>query len=98
MIQKNIRVRKSQKDFTDESAYSLSKLVRQHIEVVRDGEVEAPTGGRRSRDGEYKRTSIGIKADQEDFIQDNDINLSQLVDDAISRRIERDQKLDEIGE
>jgi hypothetical protein len=99
MIRKTVRVRKSQNKYIEDSPYQLSKLSRVALDEVLGGERDYPTGqDRRSRELEYQRTTIIIDEDHEEFIQENGMNFSQFVDDAIGQRIEIEQQISELGE
>ncbi|MDS0243396.1 MULTISPECIES: hypothetical protein [unclassified Haloferax] len=97
MRRKNIRLRKSQKKFVDDSSLHLSKLVRNAIDKAIAGERSYPTGSsRRTHSEEFERTTILINEAHEDFLQQENINFSQFIDDIIQERIEFERKLNRL--
>lgn len=99
MIQKTINIRSSHKKFMDNSALSLSRVVRQHIEAVNNDEREMPSeSARRSSENDYVRTTIVIDDIHQMFLERTGARLSHLADDAIEQRVERERKLSELDE
>jgi len=94
MRDRQVRLRKDHYTFVQDSAFTLSGLVREALDQIIDGELEFPSERSRDTKGhELTRTAVTVTDEHDEYIDSHDVVFSVFVHKVIEKRIERERKL-----
>lgn len=94
MRDRQVRLRKDHYEFVQDSAFTLSGLVREAIDNIIDGEGEFPSERSRDTEGhELIRTAVTVTDEHDEYIEAHDVVFSVFVHQVIEQRMERERKL-----
>lgn len=86
-------------EFIQDSSISLSGLVHSALQGAMEGERELPEATQRDTfNYDFKRTSISIAPEHDDFVDHLDFSFTIFVHEVLEERIERERKLQELDE
>lgn len=95
MIKKTITIREDQRRYVHGRIGNLSKYTREQIRKFRDGELQwrPPKGDTRRHDLDRMRTQITISEELDEFIQNEQVNISQFIQDSIQHQLDQSKEL-----
>lgn len=96
--QKNVLLKAEHHRFQREKHIQLGALVRDYLDehIATDTLDELPKRSERRQEIETVRTSIMVEQRHHHAVEEHDVNLSQVIDDLLSQRLERERKLSNI--
>jgi post-segregation antitoxin (ccd killing protein) len=96
MRDRQVRLREDHYEFVQDSAFTLSGLVREALDKITHGELEFPSERSRDTQGyELVRTAVTVTDEHDEYINSHDVVFSVLVHQVIEQRMERERKLQE---
>jgi hypothetical protein len=99
MRDRQVRLREDHYQYVQDSAFTLSGLVREAIDDVMEGEGELPSATSRDTDGhELIRTSVTVTDEHDEYLESQDVVFSVFVHKLIENRMERERKLQQLEE
>jgi len=95
MRQKNVLLKAEHHRFQKEKHIQLGALVRDYLDehIASNTLDELPKRSERRQDIETVRTSIMVEQRHHRAVKKLNVNLSQVIDDLLSQRLERERKL-----
>jgi hypothetical protein len=96
--QKNVLLRAEHHRFQKDKHIKLGSLVRDYLDehIASDTLDELPTRTEHRDAFESVRTSILLEQRHHEAIDAHNINLSQMIDNILSKRLERERKLSQL--
>lgn len=97
MVRKSVTIREDQADFLEDYHIKFSSWAADKIQQWREEDEEFPTS-RSNRTASMTRKNITIDEETDDFLWEKRVNLSHFIQDRLDERMERERRLDELGE
>ncbi|QKY21351.1 hypothetical protein B4589_013575 [Halolamina sp. CBA1230] len=99
MKDRQVRLRDDHYQYVQDSAFTLSGLVREAINDVMEGKDEFPSATSRDTDEhELIRTSVTVTDEHEEYLRSQDVVFSVFVHQLIEKRMMRERKLEQLEE
>lgn len=99
MRDRQVRLRKDHYEFVQDSAFTLSGLVREALDEIQDGQREFPSEHSRDTKGyELVRTAVTVTDEHDEYINSHDVVFSVFVHQVIEKRLERERKLQKLDD
>lgn len=97
MRNRQVRLREDHYKFIQDSAFTLSGLVREAIDKVFDGKEEFPSETSRDTTGyDLKRTAVAVTDEHDEYIESQAVVFSVFVHHVIEKRMELERRLQEV--
>lgn len=93
------KIQEDHYEFIKDNILSLSGIVQNALDEAIDGDRELPEETRRDTfNPEFRRTSISLTPEQNEFVSDNDFSFTIFVQQVLEERLERERRLQELDE